>query len=92
MGAVGVRELKATLSEVLRHVARGEAVRVKVRNRPVADIVPIGAPESDERMRALVAQGRVTPPSRPRPARAPRLASGERSASELLRADRDAER
>jgi prevent-host-death family protein len=89
---VGVRELKATLSEVLRHVARGESVRVKVRNRPVADIVPVGAPGSDERVRALVAQGRVTPPSGPRPTRAPRLAFRERSASDFIRADRDADR
>jgi prevent-host-death family protein len=41
MREIGVRELKATLSEVLRHVARGESVRVKVRDRPVADIVPV---------------------------------------------------
>jgi prevent-host-death family protein len=57
MREMGVRELKASLSETLRAVMRGEQVRVTVRGRPVADIVPAGAAGSD-RVRELVADGR----------------------------------
>jgi prevent-host-death family protein len=92
MREIGVRELKATLSDVLRHVARGERVRVTVRNRAVADIVPLGTAGPDQRMRELVAQGRLVPPTRPRPARPPRLARATTSASELVLAERDDER
>ena len=89
MREIGVRELKATLSEVLRRVSRGEQVRVTVRGRPVADIVPAGASADDEALRELVARGRVVPPARARPARAPRLAHVGRSASELVLSERD---
>jgi prevent-host-death family protein len=89
---IGVRELKATLSDVLRHVARGERVRVTVRSRAVADIVPVGTAGPDERMQELIAQGRLVPPTRPRPERAPRLARAKTSASALVLAERDDER
>jgi prevent-host-death family protein len=92
MREIGVRELKARLSEVLRRVEQGERVRVTVRNRPVADILPVGAPGPDERLGELIAQGRLVPPTRPRPERAPRLARAKTSPSELIRAERDAER
>lgn len=36
-----IRELKAKLSGVIRRVQAGETVTVRVRNRPVARIVPI---------------------------------------------------
>ena len=92
MREIGVRELKATLSDVLRQVAQGERIRVTVRNRPVADILPVGATGQHERVRKLVAQGRLVPPSRSRPVRAPRLARAKESASALVLADRDADR
>jgi len=38
-----IRELKARLSGVIRKVQAGETVTVRVRNRPVARIVPIDA-------------------------------------------------
>jgi len=88
---IDVRELEATLCDVLRQVARGERVRVTVRRRPVVDIVPVRVPRHDGRQRELVAQGRLVPPTRPRPARAPRLARPKTSASALVVADRDAE-
>ena len=91
MREMGVRELKASLSATLRAVIGGEQVRVTVRGRPVADIVPAGAAGHD-RIRELVAEGRVTAPSRSRPARDPRLVPGQRSASELILSERDAER
>lgn len=92
MREIGVRELKGSLSETLRAVAGGQQVRVTRRGRPVADIVPASAADGDDRMRELVAEGRVTPPARDRPRRAPRLAEARTSASSLVLAERDAER
>lgn len=92
MREIGVRKLKMSLSETLRSVARGEQVRVTVRGSPVADIVPAGAAAGDDRLRALVAQGRVVPPSLSRPKRAPRLARTRRTASSLVLSERETER
>jgi prevent-host-death family protein len=92
MREVGVRELKQSLSETMRAVARGEQVRVTVRGRPVADIVPAGAAAMDDPLRELVAEGRLVVPSRERPARAPRLMKSRRSASALVLSEREAER
>jgi prevent-host-death family protein len=92
MREVGVRDLKATLSQTLRAVARGQQVRVTLRGRPLADIVPAGASANDDRIRRLVAQGRLVTPARARPARAPRPVKSDRSASEMVLAEREAER
>lgn len=92
MREIGVRALKQSLSETLRAVGRGEQVRVTIRGRPVADIVPAGTAAGDDRLRELVAEGRVVPPARARPRRPPRLAKSRRSASSLVLSERDAER
>jgi prevent-host-death family protein len=92
MREIGVRKLKQSLSETLRAVADGQQVRVTVRGTPVADIVPARASAEDDRLRALVADGRLVAPSRARPKRAPRLAKSTRSASALVLAERDVER
>ena len=92
MREIGVRELKQSLSETLRAVGRGQQVRVTVRGKAVADIVPAGASAIDDPLRGLVAEGRLAVPSRARPRRAPRLAKSRRSASSLVLADREAER
>jgi prevent-host-death family protein len=92
MREMGVRELKTTLSQTLRAVARGQQVRVTLRGRPLADIVPAGASAKDDRLRGLVAQGRLVAPARTRPTRAPRLVKSSRSASGLVLAEREAER
>ena len=84
--------MKQSLSEILRAVARGDQVRVTRRGQPLADIVPAGAAVGDDRLRQLVAEGRLTPPARARPTRAPRLAKASRSASKLVLSERDAER
>jgi prevent-host-death family protein len=91
MRVVGIRELKASLSETLRDVSRGERIRVTSRGRPVADIVPAGAAGADDRLGALIAAGRLTPPARSHPSRPPRLARADRSASALVLEERDAE-
>ena len=92
MREIGVRELKQSLSETLRAVGRGQQVRVTVRGKAVADIVPAGASPTDDSLRGLVAEGRLAVPSRARPRRAPRLAKSRRSASSLVLSDREAER
>jgi prevent-host-death family protein len=92
MREIGVRDLKRSLSETLRAVAHGEQVRVTVRGQAVADIVPAGASAGDDRLRALVADGRLTAPSRARPGKAPRLLRSTRSASSLVLDERDAGR
>lgn len=92
MREIGVRELKQSLSETLRVVGRGQQVRVTVRGKAVADIVPAGAAVVDDRLRELVAEGRVVVPSRARPRRAPRLVKSRRSASSLVLSEREAER
>jgi prevent-host-death family protein len=92
MREIGVRELKLSLSQTLRTVARGHQVRVTLRGRPVADIVPAGASTEDDRLRGLVAQGRLVTPTRVRPKQAPRLVKSSHSASSLVLAEREAER
>jgi prevent-host-death family protein len=92
MREIGVRELKTTLSQTLRAVARGQQVRVTLRGRPLADIVPAGASAKDDRLRRLVAQGRVGAPPPPRPTPAPPPVKSNRSASGLVLAEREAER
>ena len=89
---IGIRDLKATLSGVLRRVSEGRTVRVTARGRPVAEIVPPGTVGPDDSLRALVAAGRVAPPSLPRPRSAPPMVTARRSASDLVIADREAER
>lgn len=92
MREIGVRELKLSLSETLRAVDRGQRVRVTLRGRPVADLVPPGAPAEGDRLRKLEIEGRLTVPVRARPTRAPRLRRGPASASELVLSEREAER
>jgi prevent-host-death family protein len=92
MREIGVRDLKRSLSETLRAVERGEQVRVTVRGRAIADIVPAGVAAGDDRVRVLVAEGRLTPAASARPKRAPRLVETKGSASALVTGERDAER
>ena len=92
MREIGVRELKRSLSQTLRAVARGQQVRVTLRGRPLADIVPVGASVADDRLRGLVAQGRLVAPTRARPERAVRLVKTNRSASALVLSEREDER
>jgi prevent-host-death family protein len=92
MREIGVRDLKANLSDALRRVDQGEPIRVTVRGRPVADLVPTGTTGTYERLRTLVAKGRVTPASASRPGHRPRPVRASRSALALILSGRDAER
>jgi prevent-host-death family protein len=91
MREIGVRELKANLSSVLRRVEAGEQVRVTVRGRPVADLVPAQAPQRySEGMRKLIAEGKVTPASQPLPLpKAPPPIKTDVSASAIILAERE---
>lgn len=96
MREIGIRELKARLSEILRAVGAGETIRVTNHGKPVADIVPPRKQSFEERMDELAAQGLVTrrknrgplPPAPPRV----KLPPGVPSGSEQIIADREAER
>ncbi len=90
MREIGVRELKSRLSEILRAVDEGEEVRVTVRGRPVAEIRPAAESKAEQRMRELIAEGRVTPPSRPLPiGPPPPRITGKGSGSALILAERE---
>ena len=85
-----MRELKANLSSVLREVERGEQVRITVRGRPVAELLPAGAPRRySEGMRKLIAEGKVTPASRPLPLPKAKPRFTGKSASAIIIAERE---
>jgi prevent-host-death family protein len=91
MREIGVRDLKAHLSSVLREVEKdGERVRVTSRGRPVAEIVP-AEPERGEAMKKLIAEGRVTPASS-RTRRIPNPRDIGVSGTAIILAEREEER
>jgi prevent-host-death family protein len=92
MREIGIRELKADLSTLLRAVEAGEQVRVTRRGALVAEIVPAGSGRAGERLRKLIAEGKLTRSRQAKPVRAPRPLRAERSASAIVLAERDEER
>ncbi len=91
MREIGVRDLKAQLSSVLRDVEEGERVTVTSRGRPVAEIVPVML-ERSEAMKKLIAEGKVTPATGSIPKNPPPPRKTGRSASAVILAERDEER
>jgi prevent-host-death family protein len=87
---IGVRELRQNLSVYLERVKKGESLTVTEHGEPVAILRPLA--ESTGLLDRLVAEGRVTPPSRShRQLPGPLNAKLERPLSKLLdelRADR----
>jgi len=59
---VGIAELRQNLSRYLRRVEEGERLLVTDRNRPVAELGP--PPSTGEALDRLIAEGRVTRPTR----------------------------
>lgn len=57
MGSVGVRELRARLSECLRRVRAGELLHVTARGKTVAVLAPIGDEGRTEQVQALLREG-----------------------------------
>lgn len=56
---IGVRELKAHLSECLRRVQAGERITVTDRGRPIAVLAPVERAASREWAHAMVARGQA---------------------------------
>lgn len=67
---VGIRELHDRLSEHLKRVERGAELAVTRRGRPIARLTAV---EDEDPLEDLVRRGLVTPPTRPRRARSPRV-------------------
>jgi prevent-host-death family protein len=82
---VGIRELKARLSEYLDRAERGEIVRVTHRGRPKAIIGPV--PLRD-RIEQGIAEGWIRPGSGELPSRVRRRFKARRTVEEMLREDR----
>lgn len=62
MLVLSVSDLKAQLSEQLRHVKEGETILITERGRPVARLVPVDPAERlDADMRALMEAGQIRP-------------------------------
>lgn len=79
---VGIRELRAKLSSYLDRVKTGEDVIVTERGRPVARI---SAPDGMDTLARLIAEGRVTPPRKPKtPIREEDLVPVRGSVTEIL--------
>jgi prevent-host-death family protein len=84
---VGVRELRQHLSAYLARVREGHRLIVTERNRPVAELVPLGREHPG--LNRLVAEGRVVPPAQSKQLDfSPVPLRGERPASRALEAVR----
>ena len=62
---VGIRALKARLSELVRRAADGETIVVTERGRPVAELVPHRSAELPARLAELVRRGELTLATKP---------------------------
>ncbi|MEO8083209.1 MAG: type II toxin-antitoxin system prevent-host-death family antitoxin [Ardenticatenales bacterium] len=68
MITTSVTDVKARLSELLRHVAEGETVLILNRGHPIARIEPASASDDDDdavRVQGLAALGLVRLPTQP---------------------------
>lgn len=83
---VGVRELRARLSEYLRRVAAGETVTIgDRRRRPVARLVPVRRSPDDDVLDRLAQSGAVQRGvGRPRTRRRVELRGAGRAAAEIV--------
>ena len=82
---VSVRELKAKLSEYLRRAENGEVLTVTERGRPKAVIGPLPG----LRIEQGIAEGWITPASRPGPLKPIRGWKSSRRVLDVLAEDRD---
>ena len=84
--AVGIRELKESLSAYVDRVKKGEALTVTEHGTPVARLVPASVPPGVAR---LVAEGRIVWPSERPVLRAPRVRlRGRKTAADRVIEDR----
>ena len=81
---VGVRDLKARLSEYLRQVSQGQTVIITDHGRPVGRLSPVDQP-LDERLKALQNAGLVAwNGQRLNPVTPAAVNRGERQVSDIL--------
>jgi prevent-host-death family protein len=66
MRTVNISDLKARLSAHIQYVKDGEELIVCDRNKPVARIIPCSVDDEGERVRRLIANGRLEPPRKRR--------------------------
>lgn len=93
MREIGVKELKATLSEALRAAESGERITVTKHGRAIAEFGPPRTAETpDQQMQRLIAEGLVKPATKPVPQQEPPLYKAESPASDFIFAEREAER
>ena len=86
---VGIRDLKARLSECVRQVKAGATIVVTEHGRPVARLVPAPASARD-RMLALVATGEVAWNGQPfKPAGPVARVRGARTLADLIVEERE---
>jgi len=78
---VGIRALKARLSEFIRRAADGETIVVTERGRPVAQLIPHRSAELPGRLAELVRRGEVTLATKP--PRVPKVRGKMRPGSSL---------
>lgn len=86
---VGIRDLKARLSEHLERVTRGEVITVTSRGRRVAQIVPVAGRDN---LKRGLAEGWITRQSdrEPDPVVRRRPLAGTPTTTELISRDREA--
>ena len=90
MGSVGVRALKAGLSEFLKRVQRGESITVTDRGRPVAILCPLIDDSLSAVLSAMVADGSANwSGGAPRFPTNPRPNKSEQLVSETILEERD---
>jgi len=65
MVRVGIRALKAQLSEFVHRAARGEVIVVTERGKPVAELTPHTARPLPDHLAQLVRYGELLLPSKP---------------------------
>jgi prevent-host-death family protein len=82
---IGIRELKAKLSEILDRAERGEVIRVTDRGRPKAVIGPL---PGRLRIEEGVTEGWITPPTSSARRLPGRRFRSSRTVAEILAEDR----
>lgn len=86
---VGIRELKAHLSGLVREVKEGATLVITDRGEAVARLVPMPA-EKDDKFKRLLDTGAVSWSGERLPPRVPRVpARGSKTVAELLIEDRE---
>jgi prevent-host-death family protein len=88
MSVVGIRDLKAHLSEYLRRVEAGERLTVAHRGRPIATLSPATSPPNIGWVHAMIADGRARWNGGKPSGLKPRLKSRGKPASRMVLEDR----